>query len=53
MNGTPNWHKFRYGGIVVSDFYNDNGLRYFNTNKTIENPTDMIRSPFYILVLRI
>lgn len=42
MNGTPDWHKFRYEGIVVKDFYKDNGLRYFNTNKTNENPTHIL-----------
>lgn len=52
MNGTPNRHKFRYEGIVVRDFYKDNGLIYFHTNKTNENPPDMVRSLFYILGLR-
>lgn len=52
MNGTPNWHKFRYEEIVVNDFYKVNGLRYFNTNKTNEIPPDMVRSPLYILGLR-
>lgn len=52
INGTPNCHKFRYEGIVVKDFYKYNGLRYFNTNKTNENPTDIVQFPFYKLGLR-
>lgn len=52
MNGAPNWHKYPYEGIVVKDFFKDNGQRYFNTSKTNENPAHMVRSPFYKLKLR-
>lgn len=39
INGTSNWHKF---GYEVKYFYKDNGLKYFNTNKTNENPTHIL-----------
>lgn len=49
MNGTPNWHKFGYEGIVVNDFYKE--IFLYKQNEWKPN-TYIVRSPFYTLGLR-